>query len=164
MLQTTFNIGNLIPRLLFLVFITISIMMVIRFFIVLNVDIGETEARILMNRFVFSSGCLAYRGSTRSYPGIVDLSKFNPSTLNGCASYGDENNFAAAKLYLNIIDDGRTFTATYNKDGYEIWMPRVDIPGSGGSRAFYDTKYVHVMDGEEVLRAALVFEVVIPNQ
>ena len=163
-MNMAFNIGNLIPRLLFLIFVTLSIVMVIRHFVILNIDVNEAEAMILMNRIIYSP-CVSYYSSNieRGFPGIIDYAKFNSNTLDNCVFYGEDNDFAAANLTLIDIDGNDMGSIYYNKKGYEIWLPRTDMDGPGGARSYFDTRYVIVDRGGNRVAAVLLMEVLIPN-
>lgn len=163
-MNLAFNVGNLIPRLLFLIFVTMSIVMMIRHFVILNIDVSETEAMVLMNRIMYSP-CITYydSGIGRGFPGIIDLGKFNSNTLDNCISYGDDNDYASANITLIDLDGRNLGTRYYNKFGYEVWKPRADMVGPGGAKSYFDTRYVLVDTGGDRVAAVLFMEVIIPN-
>ena len=163
-LQSTYNTVMLVTRLLFIIMVTLSVVMVIRSFLIVNIDTSAVEARVLTNRFLYSPTCLQYFNSNiyRGYGGTIDMGRFSSFTLDSCASY-TENNFASAKLTLKFLDDGSTSEATYNLVGYEAWLPRVDIDGPGGSKYYVDKRLVLVKDIGGTRAAILHTEVVIPN-
>lgn len=163
--QMTFNIGAMIPRMIFIIGAVLATVMLIKHFLLVNIDVAEAEGQILINRFIYSPDCVSFRdkdlGSTHA--GIIDLERFNSEVLDECIFYGDENNYASAKLTLYLLDTGEDITAYYNQKGYEIWVPLLDMEGSGGSKSFQDFKYVFVRTNDELRRAILGIEVVTPN-
>ena len=165
LLHLTFNIGMLIPRLVLMVFATLSFVMLIRYFLILNIDVSEAQSQILINRFVYSPNCFSYTNPefNRAYPGVVDLQRFDQKVLAECVYYGERNDYAAAKLVLRFFDTDEEVTLFYNQEGYDVWLPRVNMKGPGGAELFGDEKYVLVKDGENFRRAILDVEVLIPN-
>ncbi len=65
------------------------------------------ETTIFINRFLNSPDCLAYQDKEtgRTYPGIIDLKKFNDKTLEKCY-FTEDNALKAFKLILESSDLG----------------------------------------------------------
>jgi len=63
------------------------------------------EATIFINRFLNSPECLAYQDKEtgRTYPGVIDLEKFNDQTLEKCY-FTEDNTLKAFKLTLESSD------------------------------------------------------------
>jgi len=162
----TVNEGLLIVRLLFMVFVAVSIVFLVFKFVALSVDVKEAEGNILINRLISSPGCLAYtdRELNRSYPGIIEMDRFNASYLDSCAYFGESNDFAAAKLTLVTLGTGRTNSTYYNEDGYVLLYPKAGLEGSGGARQFEESRYVLLMEGSSLKRAILTVQLVLPNK
>jgi hypothetical protein len=160
------NEGMLILRLLFMVFVAMSIVVLVTKFVALSAEVGGAEANILINRFIFSPACLAYTDNTtfRPYPGLVDLSRFNSTVLDSCAYYGEINSYAAANLTLQFIGPGTKMSVAYNAAGYALLKPKTGIDGPGGSTLYTDTRYVLVMDNSVLRRALLTIELLTPNK
>lgn len=156
--------GAYIRRLIYLIFVVLTIVWVAKYFIFVNVDVSEAEANILINRFVYSPHCIAYTNNDifRAYPGVVDLQRFNQDVLDRCVYYGNQNDYAAAKLVLHMLDTGEDIQVLYNDFGYRVWLPLVGI--SNGPELFKDSKYMLVMDNGNLRRAVLDTEVIIPSQ
>jgi hypothetical protein len=161
----TVNEGLMIVRLLFIVFVSVSVVFLVFKFVALSVDIKNSEGNILINRLISSPGCLAYTDKTlgRSYPGIIDLSRFNPETLNNCIYFGESNDFAAASLNLTTIGTGAVYSAYYNEQGYKILYPKAGAQGSGGSMLFVEKRYVQIMDESGLKGGLLIVQLVLPN-
>jgi hypothetical protein len=160
------NEGMLILRLLFMVFVAMSIVVLVNKFVALNADVGPAERNILANRFLISPSCLAYTDKIidRPYPGIIDLSRFNSTVLDSCIYFGKINNYAAANLTLQFIGPGTKMSAVYNELGYAVFRPKAGIEGAGGSTLFTDTRYVLVMDKGELKKALITIELLTPNK
>ncbi len=162
--QMVLTAGAYIRRLVYLIFIVLTIAWLAKYFIFVNIDVSEAEAKILINRFVYSPQCIAYTDNDifRPYPGVVDLQRFNQEVLGSCVYYGEQNDYAAAKLVLHLLDTGEDIQVMYNKGGYDVWLPLVGI--SRGPELFQDSKYVLVMDEGNLRRAVLDTDVIIPSQ
>ncbi len=160
----TVNEGLLIVRLLFMVFVAVSVVFLVYKFVALSVDVKDAEGNILINRIISSPACLAYSDPElmRSYPGIIDMANFNPDRLNSCVYFGESNDVAAANLTLITLGTGKRDNAYYNEVGYMLLYPKAGIDGPGGSTLFEETRYVLVMDSG-IKRALLKVQVVLPN-
>ena len=164
-LGLTVNIGALIWRLIYILIIVVTIRVVVMHFIAVNIDVREAEGKILINRFIYSPDCISYANNEIGmvYPGIIDLQKFSQKTLENCVYYGERNDYAAANLTLHFLDTSGDMSVIYNQLGYDVWLPRVNMAGPGGAKAFYDSRYVLVRDNNNLRRAVLDIEVITPN-
>jgi hypothetical protein len=162
----TVNQGLPIVRMLFMVFVAISVVFLVFKFVALSVDVKPAEGNILLNRLISSPGCLAYtdRELNRSYPGIIDMARFSSSYLDNCTYYGESNDFAAANLTLVTIGTGAVSSAYYNEEGYLILFPRAGLGGSGGSTLFEEKRYVLMMDESGIKGGLLTVQLVLPNK
>lgn len=161
----TMNQGLLIVRMMFMIFVSVSVVFLVFKFVALSVDVKPAEGNILLNRLISSPGCLAYTDLelNRSYPGIIDMARFNSSHLDDCIYFGESNDYAAANLTLLILGTGKLNTTYYNKDGYIILRPRAGLAGTGGVMLFKQKRYVLLKDGEDMKRALLTVELVLPG-
>ena len=74
---TTFEFIMWIPRLMFLVAISLIIIVFVRSYVNITTDISELEARSFVYRLVYSPHSLSYTNSMgRVYPGVISLEKF----------------------------------------------------------------------------------------
>lgn len=74
------------------------------------------EYDLLMNRLLYSPNSISYTDTTigRTYPGIIDMNKFNEETLN--KTFGDSKRFG---MKVNLGKD----TIYYNKESYDEFQP-----------------------------------------
>ncbi len=135
----TFNIINFIPKIIFLAVVVLTIVFMVRGFVRTDVDISASESYVLVNRIIYSSIAYHDESINRTYPGIVDLIKFNSERIGSTIAAADN---LGAKLDLV----GRRMTAYYNKDFYEQYYPQRGI--KGGSKEIKTKFYVLVRDGE----------------
>ena len=157
-----FNIVYWIPRMILIIIIATTVVSMIRSFLFFTIDVSETEGYVLTNRIVFSPDCLAYIDLTgRVHLGYVDINKFNKDSIEACLYFGEQNDYAAARLTLNYMD-GSSVEVMYNPIGFDILAPRAGVDGPGSADYFASTYYVHVI-GDEKQPAVLSIELVTPN-
>lgn len=157
-----------IPRLMFFTFVTLTVVFLVRSYIIYTVDVGEAEMEVQANRIIYSSACLAYYDETieRGYPGVVDLRKFHSARLDNCIRYGEQNDFLAMNLTLRSVDNPEESIAgvIYNLEGWDAWLPRIGTPGPGGATVLKVRRLVVYRDaGAELKPAILDIFVVVPN-
>jgi hypothetical protein len=161
-----------IPRILFLIAILFAFVILVKMLIITEVDSRQVESNILINRILFSKDGIAYYDVSlgRSYPGIIDLKKFeeisksNPNILDTeIISYGSDNPIITAEITLKA-ENKEDIVVYYNKDRFDKWEPRV-LPaiegGAGSFKAFKEQRYVLVKDGEIFSPAILDFYIII---
>ena len=56
-----------------------------------DLDTDDIKSNILVSRLFYSNVCSSYNDDVRSYPGIVDLQKFNEINLGKCFDLIDSN-------------------------------------------------------------------------
>ena len=73
----------------------------IHMYVITQIDTKEAEAAILINRILFSPNGISYFDEeiSRTYPGIIDLEKFDDSILEQSINL-PENRIVAARLIL----------------------------------------------------------------
>jgi hypothetical protein len=158
------NEGVMVIRMVLMIFVALSIVILVRRFVILTVDARPLEADILMNRFLFSPECLSYEDILlRTQPGIIDLDRFKNDTLDSCVYYGVQNDFAAANLSLFFLDTKARQEALYNTKGYLLLKPRAGLDGPGGSVQFTSWRYLLVEDNGNLRKAILYLDVMVPN-
>jgi len=162
--HSTINQLHFVMRMLMLIFVALSVVIIVRKFMILSIDTGPLESNILINRLIYSPDCLADRDSLlRLRPGIIDLERFTEGTLNKCLFYGDQNDFAAGNLTLLFLETDQRHELLYNRQGYLLLKPRAGAEGPGGARSFSDWKYVLANDKGTLRKAILFIEVILPN-
>lgn len=168
-----------IPRIIFLIAVLFAVVILVKIFIITNVDVRQVESNILINRLLYSKDGLSYYDESlkRVYPGVVDLNKFrqlsinNPNWLDNTAiNYGSDNPIIAAKITLKNIgsivkekQSANDITIFYNKDRFDKWEPRtlVTVRGGAGSvKSFQEQRYVLAKDNELLHPAVLEFYVI----
>ncbi|MFH1399600.1 MAG: hypothetical protein ABIG95_05820 [Candidatus Woesearchaeota archaeon] len=164
-LSMTFNVGLLIPRLIFMIIATLTVVMIVKTFLIVNINVSEAEAKVMMGRLIYSPYCISYvhPETGRSYPGMIDLTKFSTDRIENCIHYGESNDYLAAKLTLYFKDNGETESRFLNERGYAVWKPLADMNGPGSSNYYSDIFYVLVDDKGKIRRAVLSIEVLSPQ-
>ena len=101
-----------IPRLVFLIAVTIAVIFFIRAHTSRTLDVYDTEANILVTRLVYSPYCLAYK-DIRAYPGIIDINKFTNERAKNCINY--EKDYQIFKVTLEDLN-GEKISEISNTD------------------------------------------------
>lgn len=164
-----------LPRLVFLIAVLFAVVLIVKVYIITNVDIREAEANILINRLLYSKNGLSHYDESikRVYPGVIDLDKFkqlsmnNPNALDSVViNYGSDNPIIAAKITLRGIDTYKgdpEIIVYYNKDRFDKWEPRTlsSIRGGAGTvKAFKEQNYVLAKEGDVVTPKILEFYII----
>ena len=156
----------MIFNLLLLIIVAVVLVFLINIFTVNELNTQRLEAEVLKDRVLYSKNCISYYDSEidRSYPGIIDIKKFNEATLNDCLYFKEENRNIAAKIMLTTSKNYDYKTIYYNQNWYDSWYPLVSIPGPGGTKAFAYTINVLVLsETNELKDYFLNFEILVPN-
>ena len=150
--------------LLFLLTVVLVFFFIIKWFANISLDTKKAEAETLINRFFYSPSCFSYDNGVRSYPGIVDIKRFNEKVLEDTIRI-DKNREVAARI--SILDLGGKRIAGplyYNKKWYERWEPVASFKGEGAATRHIESRYILIKDGDRPLTPAILwFKVLIPN-
>ena len=137
-----------IMRLIFLVVVMLAVVILVRTFIVTEVDSFEAEANLLMERIIYSPTIITYYDDTieRAFPGTIDFEKFQKAAerMDRSLSYGETNKHIGAEIDLLDTGKRRRHKAYYNKEEYEKLdvYARSRLKGPGSARAKNTTAYV----------------------
>ena len=155
-----------IPRLIYLIIVIIATMGLIFAFIVTNVNVGDVESHILMQRLQFSpEGIVKYDPVTqRVYPGVVDDGKITPNNLKSALDGGEKE--LAARFVLIDLPETELEPVYLHKETYEDWQPIAivvgqndKISGTGRKFPYAEVRYVY-SDSPSKLETV----VILPNE
>ena len=167
--QTSFNVTMMIPRFVFLAIALLAIVLLVRSYVVTNIDVQETTAELFIQRTLMSPNALSYVDSEtgRAYPGIVDPANFNESRLKKAIYYENSQILAAnITLYEEEYEHGRqTESCYYNKEWYLNWYPRTirSVSGSGSVSSRQYIKPVIIKKNSGSYKGFVEFNVIMPN-
>lgn len=117
-----------IPRFLFLIVVSLTILLLLRAFIVTNISIQPAEALLFINSALYGPGGFSYYDTeiNRLYPGVVDQDNFNSARTKNGINYGVDRALAAEFR----IGSG---TANYNEAWFNRWIPiaKAGLKGPG---------------------------------
>jgi len=156
----------MILNLLLLIIVAVVLVFLINMFTVNELNVQGLEADVLKSRILYSKNCISFYDSDidRSYPGIIDIKKFNEDTLNNCIYFKDENRNIAAKLILADSKNQEIKTIYYNEVWYENWLPLISIPGPGGSKSFSSDLNMVMKDETGAFKDVFLnLQIIIPN-
>src|SRR3989338_1144335 len=154
-----------IPQFFFAIFVILSILFLVRYYMSFRTDVRATEMELQANRLLYSPACLAYYDDRlqRAYPGVVDSRKVNPLQLDSCIRYGERNDFLAMKISLTELDGTPLKEATFNEPGIRAWLPRLNRQGPGGAGGRQMRRPVLYRDNGEVIPAVMDVLAIMPN-
>ncbi len=150
----SFNVMNFIPKIIFLVVVVLSIVFIVKSFVVTDIDIRSAEAYVLINRIIYSPYGIAYydKSIDRVYPGIIDLANFNTQRLEKAIVPVEH---IAAKL--SLVNQGKRIF--YNEGTYNNLYSMLNV--EGGSKEITNELYVLVKDGDKLKSDILHMSVVV---
>ena len=122
----SFNVMNFIPKIIFLAVVVLSIVFIVRGFVITDIDTRTAESYILINRIMYSPNTINYYDDDieRLYPGIVDLDNFNTERLEKAISPSENS---GAKLTLL----GKEKTIYYNEEKYNRYLSYATVKEEG---------------------------------
>jgi hypothetical protein len=156
-LENAFRIG-------FLMIALLVFFLLINFYVVNRTDTNRLQSEVTADRIMYSSAIM-YEENSRTYMGIVDITKFNDITLMDKINYTTKRH-AAAKLDLVNNDDGQIqHTAYLNKAQYENLYILAKSGGKGKGGATIYNKYYPVtyIDGGKYFYGTIKMSIIIPN-
>jgi len=179
----TFNMVNMIPRLIFLVIVLLSVVLLISVFLNIIVDVNYQEADLMSLNLIYSPQGISYfdPNLNRVIPGVIDKEEFMSNKietrLNNSFSYGEKNKHIAAQIKLieskNLLTLTPTKTIFYNSEdgktyGYAFWEPLVEMRGKGAPyylmRSFPVRLREEINDKIVFSEALIVIEVLIKSK
>lgn len=140
-------------RLMYYNIVFFVLLIMIFSFMAMRVELKEVESRTYINRVLFSQDSVFYYDEKleRTYPGIVDVKKFNEETLNLSMDFRsaieNENTYLAMCLNITYQKLGmENLVACYNSKWYNRFLPRAGKRGKGGAQMWQEDYFVLVRD------------------
>ena len=105
----------------------------------------KLKGELISMRFANIPECFAFQDNLteRVYPGVIDLSKFNNKTMQGCYKTEQKNGFKDFNFGLELLEN-KNFIFTnnyYNKDDFAIYKK---VLVKNGSKMSEDTLAIYV--------------------
>lgn len=163
--QMSFNFIIMIPRLIFVFIVCFAIAMLIRVYIVTEIDLGQVESHLMMNRLLNSPSGFIYERNGRHYPEIIDPERLKDDILDEAFTYKTREVFGA-KILLKDAANSLEWEAYVAKDVYNKLIPSHALGGGGGGSTLVTrTMAVQYYDStkDEFLPAVLEIELVMRN-
>ncbi len=126
-----------------------------------NLDIQKTREMVLVERSLYSPNSFIYSDSLtgRSYPGIIDIERFDSEILDKAFNYNKSN--IAARFELKNLGNNETKEIYLNKKWYDRWQPLTKFKQ-------YDKdikqRYVLIRDKGVISKGLLRVELVVSNE
>ena len=152
--------------------VAIAMVILVKTYIVTEINIQETHALIFMYNILNEKNGLSYYDPTleRVYVGTIAVADFqNPDVLeerlNDRMNYGSHT-LIAAQLTLFDAQGIVLGTAYYNREWYEPWIivARTFWEGPGSTTAYFENKTVLLLEKDGTKKPGILqFSVVMPN-
>lgn len=125
-----------------------------------NIDIDDTKSLIFVKRLLYSPNSIAYTNSItgRTYPGIIDLDRFNSATLEKAFNFSKNN--IAAKIELTDLEGNEKKEIYLNKKWYDRWEPLTKFEQY---KKTIKQRYVLINDNGKLKKGLLRIDVVLSN-
>jgi hypothetical protein len=164
--QISFNGVLYVTRFIFLIVVIISFILLIRHFVVQNLNVQTIQSEVFANRVLYSQDGILYHDDelNRDVPGMIDNKKLTNDTLNNMMNYTDKS-FIAAEINLFDINNNKLVTARYNEKTYANWVPiaKTKLEGAGGIKLIKKTQLVNYISEDKIYLGILEFTVLLPG-
>ncbi|NTV24279.1 MAG: hypothetical protein HGA85_07990 [Nanoarchaeota archaeon] len=123
----------------------------------------NTRQQIIINRIFYSPNSITYTDSAtgRSYPNVVDLSRFKDEAVLDKAFFTMQSRVLAASLQLTNLDTAEVYQAYINQDAYDRWKSYTKFEQYEN---FIDKRYVLIRNGDTLQKGVIKISLVIPNE
>lgn len=137
-------------RFIIVCFVAVAMVLLVKTYIVTEIDIQETQVNLFMYNILNTKDGLSYydKDLERTSPGIIFVSDFQDTAaleekLNSRMDYGEQH-LIATELTLFTADGEKLGTAYYNKDWWERWiiLARTFWKGKGSTTEYTANKTV----------------------
>lgn len=157
-----FDATIIIPIIIFITFVFISYVFFSNAFFKNRTATAEAETKIYAERLIFSNECLAYftPATDRVYPGIIDSNKFTTERISMCMNFSAPGR---AALKAELIENGVSLEAFYNKEKFPLWYGLSELRGSGSYEKHQILMPVSVFENGEFHNAIINITVVVPK-
>ena len=159
LLENAFRIG-------FLMIALVAFFLLINFYIVNKFDTNRLQAEVIANRIMYSDTFM-YQKNSRTYTGIVDITKFNDDTINTNIDYTVKKHAAVKLQLVDNIDNKIEHVAYLSKDQYEILyvIVRSNAKGKGSATEYLKNFPVAYLNSSSGLYryGTIHMSIIIPN-
>ncbi len=161
----SFNMLMWIPRIIFMVIVLFSVIFLATWYAWQEIHSWQAESGLITQRMLYSINGISYHDplSSRLYPGIIDLSKFQNNQipiLDSSIYYGPENKHLGAKITIKDMQDNILREGIYNNDIYSR-IVQEGRTGAGGIDVSRKKIYVLAKDTQQLIPAIAEITVVI---
>jgi hypothetical protein len=153
-------------RTIFIIIIFLSVVLLIRMYIKAEIPTTRLQTEVFFNRLFYSPDAISYNDpyTSRSYPGIIDLGKFNSANIENAINY-DYDKMVAAKLIIYDKDNNLVKESYFNQKWYTNWYPLAasSLQGKGSATRTIKTFYVTYFENNEFKEGILTVDIIVPN-
>lgn len=151
-----------------LLIILVSVSLLFYFMILwfgnISINTQPAETATLINRIYYSPNGISYNDGLRSYPGIIDLTRFNDEHLKDTISFEKKPRIAAELTLFSMEGKPLGEPIYLNQVWYDRWDVLTAFKGEGAARRFAETRYVLITgDGGRTTAGGFIhFNVIMP--
>jgi len=126
----------------------------------INIDIEDTKSLIFVKRLLYSPNSISYTDpiTGRTYPGIIDLERFDPTIPEKAFNFSKNN--LAAKIELTNLENNEKKEIYLNKKWYDRWEPLTKFEQY---KKTIKQRYVLINDKGKLKKGLLRIDVVLSN-
>jgi hypothetical protein len=165
--QESYSIVTAIPRIIFLAVALLSVVFLVRGYVVQNLNVQEVQAEVFINRILYSpTGILYFDESLKTaIPMLIYPEKLTNDTLDSMMLYRDDT-FIAAKVELYDANKNLIKQAFYNGKTYFRWLPiaRTGVKGTGRVNRITRLVNTNYFENGEVKPGIMNFVVLLPGR
>ncbi len=163
-----FNETIAIVYIIFLAFVTISLVFLLRHTIFLFADTSRTEADTYLNFILYSREGLSYYDPDidRVYPGVIDRARFVPGTIESGLSFQGvraDKELPAAKFELYNLRTGAVQQLYWNEQWFLRLEPKSGLFGTGSPNQVTKSFPIIIKNDTVEDPGLLAVEVIVPR-
>lgn len=145
---------QVIPKLIAVSLVVIVVYAAFQIYINRERNVTDIESHVLAQRFYYSENCALYY-DIKSYPGIIDLSKFNENVLIGCYS----NEEIGFKFSLRDLDKKIIKEVKLNDLPFDLCKSK-----DKNFNCYFNRQYILYLDSGIKKQGLMDIQVVIKNE
>lgn len=113
------------PRYFIIILIVVVVAMILTVYVTREVKLYNLDSYLLDQRVIYSEHCLAYNDGVRTYPGIIDSTKFTDSRISNCLIYPSGQGQGAVLTLYSLEQDANGYFKPLNQNNkisFNKWL------------------------------------------
>jgi len=147
----------MIGRVAVVTIVTIFLIFLLNNYVHREITTDQLESNLILSRAIYAPNCFSYSDEAKSYPGIIDSTKFNDNVANSCMN----NKNIGIKLSITDLSDTLISEVNVNNDIIEDW-PLCQVKRKKFT-CNTESSYILLKKDNELMPAKLKLEVLNKN-